>query len=402
MRPVEEQIERIARGTASIIPADELAAKLKEGRPLRVKLGVDPTAPDIHLGHTVALTKLRQFQDLGHLAVLIIGDFTALIGDPSGRSSTRPQLDREAVREAARTYQEQVFKVLDRDRVEVHFNGEWFAALCFEDVIRLGAKTTVARMLERDDFAQRYREGAPIGVHEFLYPLMQAHDSVEVRADVELGGTDQTFNILLGRHLQKEAGQAPQVAVILPLLEGTDGTQKMSKSLGNYIGVAEPPEEIFGKLMSISDELMLRYYELLTEEDTQHLRRAVSSGELHPMEAKKRLGETLAARFHGAAAAAQARAAFETRFQHGQLDVDALPEIRRPVDETIVRLPSLLRDAGLVQSNSEARRLIKQRGVRVDGSTVETEEFERGERGEIVVEVGKRRAVRVRFDAASR
>jgi tyrosyl-tRNA synthetase len=402
MTRVEEQIERIARGTAAIIPDGELAAKLKEGRPLRVKLGVDPTAPDIHLGHTVALTKLRQFQDLGHRAILIIGDFTALIGDPSGRSSTRPQLDRAAVGEAARTYQEQVFKVLDRERVEVRFNGEWFAALGFEDVIRLGAKTTVARMLERDDFAQRHREGTPIGVHELLYPLMQAHDSVEVRADVELGGTDQTFNILLGRHLQKEAGQAPQVAVILPLLEGTDGTQKMSKSLGNYIGVAEPPEEIFGKIMSISDELMLRYYELLTEENVRRLRRAVSSGDLHPMEAKKRLGETLVERFHGAAAAARARAAFEARFQRGQLDVDALPEIHRPADETTLRLPALLREAGLVQSNSEARRLIRQRGVRVDGGTVETEEVARGERGDLVVEVGKRRAVRVRFGASGR
>jgi tyrosyl-tRNA synthetase len=281
-----EQLDRIERGTVSIVPREELLAKLAEGRPLRVKLGVDPTAPDIHLGHTVALTKLRQFQDLGHQAVLIIGDFTAMVGDPSGRSATRPQLTRELVELAAATYETQAFKILDRERTEVRWNGQWLAAMHFEDVIRLGAQSTVARMLERDDFATRYRDGAPIGIHEFLYPLMQAHDSVEIRADVELGGTDQTFNILLGRQLQRDAGQPQQVAVILPLLAGTDGTAKMSKSLGNYIGVAEAPSEIFGKVMSISDELMLRYYELLTDEDLAALRAALSAGSIHPMDAR--------------------------------------------------------------------------------------------------------------------
>ncbi len=395
MMSADEQLERLARGTASIIPREELLAKLREGRPLRVKLGVDPTAPDIHLGHTVGLTKLRQFQDLGHQAVLIIGDFTAMVGDPSGRSATRPQLTRADVEAAAQTYQEQVFKVLDRARTEVRWNGEWFGRMQFQDVIRLGAQSTVARMLERDDFAKRYREGAPIGIHEFLYPLMQAHDSVEIRADVELGGTDQTFNILLGRHLQKEAGQSPQVAVILPLLEGTDGVQKMSKSLGNYIGVAEPPGEIFGKAMSISDELMLRWYELLTDVDVADLRQRLADGREHPMAAKKALAETLAARFHDAAAAAAARQAFEQRFQQRQLDTGSLAVVTAPRRDGALWLPGLLAAHQLASSNSEARRLLRQRAVRIDGVTVEQEQFPCEAGTELVLEVGKRRAVRV-------
>jgi len=391
-----EQLERLARGTTQIIPREELLEKLKEGRPLRVKLGVDPTAPDIHLGHTVGLTKLRQFQDLGHTAILIIGDFTALVGDPSGRSATRPQLTREAVEAAAQTYQEQVFKVLDQSRTEVRWNGEWFARMPFQDVIRLGAQSTVARMLERDDFATRYREGAPIGIHEFLYPLMQAHDSVEIRADVELGGTDQTFNILLGRQLQKDAGQSPQVALILPLLEGTDGVQKMSKSLGNYVGVAEPPTEIFGKVMSISDELMLRWYELLTEVDLDALRRDIVGGVLHPMEAKKELAETLVARFHGADAGNAARHGFEERFQQRHLDTGSLEEVVATSKDGAVWLPGLLSQAKLVKSNSDARRLLKQRAVRIDGTTIESEQFACAAGAELVLEVGKRRAIRVR------
>jgi tyrosyl-tRNA synthetase len=390
-----EQLERIERGTASIIPRQELLAKLAEGRPLRVKLGVDPTAPDIHLGHTVALTKLRQFQDLGHQAVLIIGDFTAMVGDPSGRSATRPQLTRAAVQAAAASYQEQVFKILDRDRTEVLWNGQWLGALRFEDVIRLGAQSTVARMLERDDFAKRYRDGVPIGIHELLYPLMQAYDSVEIGADIELGGTDQTFNILLGRQLQKDAGLPQQVAVILPLLEGTDGTAKMSKSLGNYIGVAEPPSEIFGKVMSISDELMLRYYELLTDKDLSALRVALTTGGTHPMDAKKQLAELLVGRFHGAAAGADARRGFEERFQQRHLDTAALDEITVQAKGGRIWLPGLLHHANLVKSNSEARRLLKQRAVRIDGTMVESEDYESGA-AELVLEVGKRRAIRVR------
>jgi tyrosyl-tRNA synthetase len=397
MKTARDQLRRIEQGTANIIPADELKAKIEGGRPLRVKLGVDPTAPDIHLGHTVALTKLRQFQDLGHQAVLIIGDFTAMIGDPSGRSSTRPQLGREEIAQAAATYQEQVFKILDRRRLEVRQNSEWLSKLSFEEVVRLCANSTVARMLERDDFAKRYGEGAPIGIHEFLYPIMQAYDSVVVRADVELGGTDQTFNILLGRHFQKEAGQSPQVAVILPLLEGTDGVQKMSKSLGNYIGVAEPADQIFGKVMSISDELMIRYYTLLTDEDPVRLRQEIGADSLHPMDAKKRLAEILVTRFHGTKDAAAARRRFEDRFQERHLDASQLDEVK--IEHTPkLWLPGLMRQAGLVQSSSEARRLIKQRGVRVDGVTVEQENLVPGDARELVLEVGKRRAVRVRIE----
>jgi tyrosyl-tRNA synthetase len=388
-----EQLARLERGTTSIVPREELLTKLAEGRPLRVKLGVDPTAPDIHLGHTVALTKLRQFQDLGHQAVLLIGDFTAMVGDPSGRSATRPQLTRAAVEGAAQTYQEQVFKILDRDRTEVRWNGEWLARMRFEDVIRLGAQSTVARMLERDDFATRYREGTPIGIHEFLYPLMQAYDSVELRADVELGGTDQTFNILLGRQLQKDAGQPQQVAMILPLLVGTDGSAKMSKSLGNYIGVAEPAAEIFGKVMSISDALMVRYYELLTDLDEVRVQRMVSA---NPMDAKKHLAGLLVERFHGAGAAAEARHGFEERFQQRHLDVDALDEIAVTPKDGRIWLPGLLSAAKLVKSNSDARRLLKQRAVRIDGATVESEEYPWNGAEQLVLEVGKRRAIRVR------
>ena len=393
MMAPREQLARVERGTSSIIPREELLAKLSEGRPLRVKLGVDPTAPDIHLGHTVALTKLRQFQDLGHQAVLIIGDFTAMVGDPSGRSATRPQLTRDLVEAAAATYQEQVFKILDRERTEVRWNGEWLAAMRFEDVIRLGAHSTVARMLERDDFATRYREGAPIGIHEFLYPLMQAHDSVEIRADVELGGTDQTFNILLGRQLQKDAGQPQQVAMILPLLIGTDGSAKMSKSLGNYIGVAEPPAEIFGKVMSISDALMARYYELLTDVDQAEVKRRIG---VDPMRAKKSLAGMLVERFHGGAAAAAAQRGFEERFQERHLDVAALDEVEVAPTNGRIWLPGLLHQANLVKSNSEARRLLKQRAVRIDGATVESEDYPCGGAAQLLLEVGKRRAVRVR------
>jgi tyrosyl-tRNA synthetase len=286
--------------------------------------------------------------------------------------------------------------ILDRDKTEVAFNSKWLGPLGSDGMIRLAARYTVARMLERDDFATRYREGAPIGIHEFLYPLMQAHDSVEIRADVELGGTDQTFNILLGRQLQKDAGQSTQVALILPLLEGTDGVQKMSKSLGNYVGVAEPPTEIFGKVMSISDELMLRWYELLTEVDLDALRRDLVAGALHPMEAKKALAETLVARFHGADAGSAARHGFEERFQQRHLDTGSLDEVVVAAKDGAVWLPGLLSQAKLVKSNSDARRLLKQRAVRIDGTTIESEQFACASGAELVLEVGKRRAIRVR------
>jgi tyrosyl-tRNA synthetase len=398
MTSLDEQLEQLGRGTVDVIPTGGLRGKLAERRPLRVKLGVDPTAPDIHLGHTVALTKLRQFQDHGHQAILLIGDFTAMVGDPSGRSATRPQLSRADVETAAASYQEQAFKIIDPDKTEVRRNSEWLAPMRFADVIGLGAQSTVARMLERNDFANRYRDGAPIGIHEFLYPLMQGYDSVVLRADVELGGTDQTFNILLGRQLQQDAGQAPQVAVILPLLEGTDGTAKMSKSLGNYIGVAEPAAEIFGKIMSISDELMVRYYELLTSEDVGVLRAVLGDGSEHPMAAKKRLAEELATRFHGRDAAQAARRGFEQRFQQHRIDAAALDEIAVTPKDGRIWLPGVLHAAKLVSSNSEARRMLKQRAVRIDGATVDSEEYPCAAKQQLVVEVGKRRAIRVRID----
>jgi len=397
MRSVEEQLETIRRGTTDIIPEAELEAKLRQGRPLRVKLGVDPTAPDIHLGHTVPLQKLRQFQDLGHQAVLIIGDYTAMIGDPSGRSATRPQLTHHKVLLAAETFQDQVFKVLDRDRTEVVFNGSWFGKFSFQDVMRLCGCYTVARMLERDDFAKRMKQEQSIGIHEFLYPLMQAHDSVEVRADVELGGTDQTFNILLGRHLQREAGCPQQVAVVTPLLEGTDGVQKMSKSLGNYIGIAEAPEAIFGKVMSISDELMLRYYELLTQEDLARLQSDLRGGQLHPMDAKKALAQALVSRFHGSAAAVAAREHFELRFQRRELP-DGIETFLWTGDRAAtVPLASVLVAAGMVKSMSEARRIIQQGGVRVDGERVrDIHGTVRMDQGEFIVQVGPRRLKKIR------
>ncbi len=395
MISVDEQLEQIRRGVADIIPEAELAEKLRRGRPLRVKFGVDPTAPDIHLGHTVPLSKLRQLQDLGHKAVLIIGDFTARIGDPSGRSATRPQLTEDAVRAAAQTYTEQVFKVLDPGSVEVHYNSSWLSQLDTQAIVRLGAQTTVARMLERDDFAKRYREGTPIGVHEFLYPLLQAHDSVVVRSDIELGGTDQTFNLLLARQLQKADGQEPQVAIVLPLLEGTDGSQKMSKSLGNHIGVTEPAAEIFGKVMSISDDLMLRYWELLCGRDAKSMRDAIAAGTAHPMELKKDLGEALAARFQGTVAAAEARAAFEQRFQKREIDAEALPELRLAAVEVEPRLPALLASVKLAASNSEARRLIQQGAVRIDGEVARDDTHALRAGATYLLQVGKRRALRL-------
>ena len=399
MRSPEEQFAVLQRGTAHIIPDGGLKAKLQEGRPLRVKLGVDPTAPDIHLGHTVVLHKLRQFQDLGHQAVLIIGDYTAMIGDPSGRSATRPQLTHEQVMQAAVTYQEQVFKVLDRKRTEVRCNGEWFAKFSFQDVMRLCAGYTVARMLERDDFAKRMQAEQPIAIHEFLYPLMQAHDSVVVCADVELGGTDQVFNILLGRHLQREAGQAEQVALITPLLEGTDGVQKMSKSLGNYIGITDAAEDMFGKVMSVSDQLMLRYYELLTGEDAARLGIEIAEGRVHPMEAKKRLAAVLVERFHGVDSATSAQAAFERRFQRKQLPEEIETYMwAEPLAESGVPLPKVLTVSGITTSMSDARRTIEQGGVRVNGERITSAQFMLpAGQGEWLIQVGPRRVKKIVF-----
>jgi tyrosyl-tRNA synthetase len=389
----DDQLDVIRRGVVDIIPEAELRERLASGQGLRVKLGVDPTAPDIHLGHTVVLSKLRQFQDLGHQAVLIIGDFTALIGDPSGRSVTRPRLTPEEVGAHARTYLDQVFKVLDRERTEVHHNSEWLAHQSLEAVVRLAAQMTVARMLERDDFQRRYRGGSPIGLHEFLYPLLQGYDSVEVRADVELGGTDQTFNLLVGRDLQRAAGQRGQIAVVVPLLEGRDGQQKMSKSLDNHIGVAEPAEEMYGKLMSISDALMLRYYELLSAASKAQID-AVRSGATHPMEAKKALAREIVGRFHGDAAAQAAEGFFEQRFQK-RLSHAPTP-VRLATNLNAIWICQLLKDVGFAASTSEARRLVAQGAVRVDGSTVDADfKFQRNVNR--LLEVGRRRLAEVAF-----
>jgi tyrosyl-tRNA synthetase len=400
MKSVEEQLATIRRGTVDVLPEEELVAKLKEQRPLRVKLGADPSAPDLHLGTAVPLTKLREFQDLGHLVIFLIGDFTGMIGDPTGKSETRKPLTRDQVNANAQTYREQVFKILDPARTEVRFNSEWMDRMSSADIVRLCAQYTVARMLERDDFAKRYQEARPIGVHEFLYPLIQGYDSVMLRADIEVGGTDQRFNLLVGRELQKAYGQAPQIVVTLPLLEGTDGTQKMSKSLGNAIGIADPPDEIFGKLMSISDAMMMRYYELLTMEDVGALRTQIEAGVMHPMDAKKRLARLLVARFYDDAVAQGALQAFERRFQRRELPED-VPVFEWPktvpLPASLVHVMTL---CGLANSMSEARRLIRQGAVRVDGRRIEeiSHSIERAPQG-LVIEVGRRRVRRVDFPA---
>jgi len=395
---VASQIEQLRTGVVAVYSDDELEKLLAAKRPLRVKLGVDPTAPDIHLGHTVALTKLRQFQDLGHTGVLIIGDFTARVGDPSGRSATRPQLDAAAIEANARTYQDQVFKILDPSRTEVRRNGEWFSSMTMEAVLRLSAQMTVARMLEREDFKERYRGGVPISLHEFLYPLMQGYDSVMVRADVELGGTDQTFNLLVGRDLQRDAGQPGQVAMVVPLLEGLDGVHKMSKSLGNHVGVSDPPEDMYGKLMSASDPLMLRYYTLLSRVSPER-RRAIEKGAVHPMEAKKALAHEMVARFHGEEAAARAAGFFEERFQ--KRTAHAPSEISVETSDTEVWICQLIKQVGFAPSTSEAKRLVAQGAVRVDGKRVDPEYRFKGGTDRLL-EVGKRRLAAIRFAAPSK
>ncbi len=396
---VRRQLAVIRRGVVEIIPEEELVDKLRrsiaENRPLKVKLGLDPTAPDIHLGHTVVLEKLRQFQQLGHVVQLVIGDFTGRIGDPTDKSETRRQLSPEQVRENARTYQEQIFKVVDPDKTEVRFNSEWLSPLDFADVIRLAATMTVARMLERDDFKKRFAAGAPISIHEFFYPLMQGYDSVALETDVELGGTDQTFNLLAGRTLQKEFGMTPQVAVTMPLIEGLDGVRKMSKSLGNYIGVSEPAKEIYGKAMSIPDALMGRYFELLTgipDDELERMRRDLAAGALHPRDAKMRLAHVLTVRFAGVAEADAAQEEFVRVFQKHALPED-MPVHR--VDASPLGIVPLLVGAGLAPSNSEARRLIAGGGVRLDGQAVADPALDVVPADGMVVQVGKRRFVRL-------
>jgi len=391
MNDINAQLEVIKRGAVEVIPEDELIAKLKQGRPLRVKAGFDPTAPDLHLGHTVLIQKMKQFQDLGHEVIFLIGDFTGMIGDPSGKSETRKQLTRDEVVKNAETYKEQIFKILDPKKTLVEFNHRWMEKLDAVSLIELSAKYTVARMLEREDFKQRYRKQQSISIHEFLYPLMQGYDSVVLKADVELGGTDQRFNLLIGRELQREYGQESQVVLTMPLLEGTDGVHKMSKSLGNYIGINEPSEEMFGKIMSISDELMWRYYELLSDKDLRGIqtqRSQAEKGIVHPMEAKKSLAAELVARFHGADAAQSAQNYFETRYQMKSVPKEIKKQFSAPEPIWICRL---LMDLQFAKSGSEARRLIAQGAVKVDGQVVTDVNFEFHGKNHRVVEVGKSR-----------
>lgn len=386
------------RGTEEILVEAELRERLDKGMPLRVKAGFDPTAPDLHLGHTVLIHKLRDFQELGHEILFLIGDFTAMIGDPTGKSATRPPLSAEQVRDNARTYEDQIFKILDPAKTKVVFNSKWTDGLTATQFIGLASSYTVARMLERDDFQQRYAAGQPIAIHEFLYPLVQGHDSVQLRADVELGGTDQKFNMLVGRELQKHFGQRPQVVMTMPILEGTDGINKMSKSLGNYIGIKEPPEEQFGKLMSISDTLMWRYFELLSRRDMQTIgqwQREVENGR-NPRDVKLDLAEELVARFHGAEAGRRARESFLARFSRGEMP-DDIPETELRVSNNPLTLPQLLKETGLVKSTSEAIRLIRQGGVRLDGARVDDPDLALNKGATPLLQVGKRRFLRVRI-----
>ncbi|MGH7824294.1 MAG: tyrosine--tRNA ligase [Candidatus Binatia bacterium] len=395
MRDMDAHFELIKRGAVEIVPEDELVAKLKKGRPLRIKAGFDPTAPDLHLGHTVLIQKMKQFQDLGHEVIFLIGDFTGMIGDPSGKSETRKQLTSEEVLKNAETYKEQIFKILDPDKTCIEFNHRWLEKMDAVSLIELSAKYTVARMLEREDFKQRYQKQQSISIHEFLYPLLQGYDSVVLKADVELGGTDQRFNLLIGRDLQREYGQEPQVILTMPLLEGIDSVQKMSKSLKNYIGISEAPEEIFGKVMSISDDLMWRYYDLLSDkglDEIQSTRSQVEGGNLHPMEAKKSLAAELVERFHGAAAARSAGEYFEARYQKKSVPKDIRKQFSAPQPVWICRL---LVDLEFAKSSTEARRLVAQGAVRIDGKIISDVNFQFEGDVHRVVEVGKNRIAQV-------
>lgn len=399
MTGIDEALEIIKRGTQEILIEDELRKKLERGMPLRVKAGFDPTAPDLHLGHSVLIHKLRQFQELGHEVLFLIGDFTGLIGDPTGKSVTRKPLSLEEVNRNALTYQEQIFKILDPDRTTVVFNSSWMGSLSAADLIQLAAKHTVARMLERDDFSKRYAAAQPIAIHEFLYPLIQGYDSVALRADVELGGTDQKFNLLVGRQLQASYGQEPQVVITMPILEGLDGVQKMSKSLGNYVGIKEPADEIFGKLMSISDDLMWRYLELLSRRPMAEIRgwrQATQTAGLNPRDVKIRLAEEMVERFHGPEAARAATQAFFARFSQGEIPAD-LEEIQIQGGEDGLLIGNLLKQAGLVDSTSEALRLIQQGAVKIDGERVSEKSLRCPTGSAHVYQVGKRRVAKIKI-----
>ncbi len=397
---VTESMELIKRGAAEVIPEEALVKRLSEGRPLRIKAGFDPTAPDLHLGHTVLLNKMKQFQELGHEAMFLIGDFTGMIGDPTGKNVTRRPLSRDEVIENAKSYEEQIFKILHPEKTLVMFNSSWMNAMSPSDLIGLAAKHTVARMLEREDFNNRYKGGQPIAIHEFLYPLIQGYDSVAMKADVELGGTDQKFNLLVGRQLQEAFGQAPQVVLTMPILEGLDGVQKMSKSLGNYVGIAESADEMFGKLMSISDDLMWRYMELLSFESMVEIAkwRQACSGGANPRDFKVRFAQEIVARFHCQADACKALENFDARFKQGLMPEDLIEqEMKAPPDG--YPLSNLLRDLGLTASTSEANRMVQQGGVKVDGEKVEEQKLVLKSGDSHVLQVGKRKFAKVKLIA---
>lgn len=396
MSELDDALEIIKRGTEEILVEDELIKKLKSGKPLRIKAGFDPTAPDLHLGHTVLINKLRQFQDLGHEILFLIGDFTAMIGDPTGKSATRPPLTRDQVIDNAQSYEHQIYKILDPEKTLVMFNSSWMNAMDSAELIQLAGKHTVARMLERDDFSKRYSSGQSISIHEFLYPLIQGYDSVAMRADVELGGTDQKFNLLVGRQLQEQYEQQPQVVITMPILEGLDGVQKMSKSLGNYIGIDEPPNEMFGKVMSISDELMWRYFELLSFRpmaEIEGFKREIESGK-NPRDIKFMLAEELVDRFHEAGAGKAAQDEFISRFQKGAMP-DEIEEKSIAAVEGGLVIGSLLKAAGLVSSTSEAMRMIKQGAVKIDGEKISDPKMQLAQNSVHIYQVGKRRFARV-------
>ena len=398
-KEVQRQFEIIKRGTVEIIDEEELKEKLrdsiKNNKPLKIKAGFDPTAPDLHLGHTVLIQKLKHFQDLGHEVYFLIGDFTGMIGDPTGKSETRKALSREEVEKNAQTYKEQIFKILDKDKTKVVYNSEWCSKLTAVDLIKLASTMTVARMLERDDFSKRFESNKPISIHEFLYPLIQGYDSVALEADVELGGTDQKFNLLVGRHLQRLNGQRPQTVIMMPILEGLDGVQKMSKSLGNYVGITDEPNDMYGKIMSISDELMWRYYELLSDrsiDEINQMKKDVEEGKLHPKKAKEMLAFEITKRFHNEEKAKEAEKHFKKMFEKKDIP-DDIKTIEKGIDEEIW-ICHLLKEIGFTKSSSEARRMIKSKAVSIDGNKIEDENLKLN-KGEYIIKVGKRKIGKV-------
>lgn len=398
-KPIDNVMAELRRGVEEIIPEEELITRLNGGRPLRVKVGFDPTAPDLHLGHTVVINKMRQFQDFGHEIIFVIGDFTGMIGDPSGKNTTRPPLSRDEIDQNAVTYRKQVFKILDPKKTRIEFNSVWGNELGTEGLIRLAARYTVARILERDDFSTRYRNGEPIGIHEFLYPLIQGYDSVALEADVELGGTDQKFNLLVGRELQKQYGQTPQIVLTMPLLEGLDGVQKMSKSLDNYVGITEPPEEMFGKLMSISDNLMWRYFELLSlrnVSEVERLKMDAAEG-MNPRDIKYMLAGEVVERFHSASDARRAKEEFVNRFQKGEMPSRIVKKVVNSSGEGMP-IATVIKEAGLVASTSEALRMLEQGAVRIDGDRVTDRDRKIGVGDAGIFQVGKLRFARIRVD----